>query len=139
MTGGTDLGRLLAGIDPALSDVEFGYACVPADRRLPAELAPLATVREAEGLTVIAPAAALEAAGIDHLDGWAMITLGVHSALAAVGLTAAVAAALAGAGISANVVAAYHHDHVFVPWERRHAALAAITALGRGPDRPPEG
>ena len=42
------------------------------------------------------------------------ITLGVHSSLEAVGLTAAVAGKLAAHGIAANVIAAYFHDHVFV-------------------------
>lgn len=136
MPGETDLGRTLAGIEPAASGEVYGYACLPLARALPAGLEPLATFREAEGLTVIAPAAALEAAGVDHQGGWAMISLGVHSALTAVGLTAAVSAALSAAGISANVVAAYHHDHVFVPWEERERALAALAAA---PPRPPDG
>jgi hypothetical protein len=46
-------------------------------------------------------------------------------------MTAALAKALTEAGISANVVAAYHHDHIFVPWARRHDALAALEALAR--------
>jgi hypothetical protein len=61
--------------------------------------------------------------------GWARITLGVHSSLAAIGLTARVAAALAERGIAANMVAAFHHDHVFVPWERRDEALAVLRGL----------
>jgi hypothetical protein len=58
-----------------------------------------------------------------------MITLRVHSSLAAVGLTAAVAAALSDHGISANVVAAYCHDHIFVPADRAEEALAALRSL----------
>ena len=61
--------------------------------------------------------------------GWARITLGVQSSLAAIGLTARVAEALAARGISANMVAAFHHDHVFVPWERREEALALLRGL----------
>ena len=63
--------------------------------------------------------------------GWARITLGVHSSLAAVGLTARVAGALAEAGISANMVAAFHHDHVFVPWETRDVARATLCSLSQ--------
>ena len=62
-------------------------------------------------------------------NGWARITLQVHSSLTAVGLTARVADALAEAGISANMVAAIHHDHVFVPWERREESLAILHRL----------
>ena len=42
----------------------------------------------------------------------------MHSALEAVGLTAAVATALAAAGIPANVLAGYSHDHLLVPEDR---------------------
>jgi hypothetical protein len=55
----------------------------------------------------------------------------VHSSLEAVGMTAAIATALTARGISANVVAAFYHDHVFVPWDRRQDAMEAIAALGR--------
>jgi hypothetical protein len=63
--------------------------------------------------------------------GWARITLGVQSSLAAIGLTARVAEALTARGISANMIAAFHHDHVFVPWERREEALATLETLSR--------
>jgi hypothetical protein len=79
-----------------------------------------ALIREAEGVTVVRPGM-----------GWARITLGVLSSLAAVGLTARVAGALADAGIRANMVAAFHHDHVFVPWGRRAEALTILLALSK--------
>jgi hypothetical protein len=62
-------------------------------------------------------------------EGWARITLGIESSLEAVGLTARVGTALAERGIGANMIAACHHDHVFVPWERREEAMAALEAL----------
>jgi hypothetical protein len=83
-----------------------------------------ATVAEPEGLTVIATLA-LVPCDIT----WARISLTLHSDLAAVGLTAAFARALADEGISANVVAGYYHDHVFVQWEKRDGAMAALQAL----------
>jgi hypothetical protein len=64
-------------------------------------------------------------------EGWARITLAVHSGLAAIGLTARVATALAARGISANMIAAFHHDHVFVPWDRRDEAMAALRELSK--------
>ena len=80
-----------------------------------------ALIREDEGLIAIRP----------YPDGdWARISLGVHSSLDAVGLTAALSSALAEAGISANVIAALHHDHLFVPWHRRQEALRCIEAFG---------
>ena len=62
-------------------------------------------------------------------EGWARITLGIHSSLAAIGLTARVSGALAERGISANMIAACHHDHVFVPWARREEAMTALLEL----------
>jgi hypothetical protein len=55
--------------------------------------------------------------------------MGVLSDLESVGLTAALSKRLAEAGISANVVAALHHDHIFVPWERREEALALLRSF----------
>lgn len=129
MTGETDLATLLRALDPVLDPVEYGFGVLAggaAPSGSTGALDPLCLFREDEGMTVIAAAAALDAAGIAQARGWARITLRVHSSLQAVGLTAAVARALADAGISANVVAAYHHDHVFVPWDRRQDALAAL-------------
>ena len=79
-----------------------------------------ALIREAEGMTLVRPG-----------EGWARITLGVHSSLEAVGLAARISAALAERGISANIVAALHHDHVFVPWTRRDEALLALRELSQ--------
>jgi hypothetical protein len=118
LNGETDLGRLLAGLTPILDPVEYGFEQV-------AEAPPLgdafALIREDEGVTIIRPG-----------TGWARFTLGVHSSLAAIGLTARVAAALAEQGISANMVAAFHHDHVFVPWQTKDDALAILRGLSAG-------
>ena len=59
----------------------------------------------------------------------AWLSLRVHSALDAVGLTAAVSRALADAGIACNVLAGFHHDHLLVPAARRADAIAALHAL----------
>jgi hypothetical protein len=117
VSGETELGRLLAGLTPILDSTEYGFET--ADEP-PSFGNAFALIREDEGMTVIRPG-----------TGWARITLGVHSSLAAVGLTARVATALAERGISANMVAAFHHDHVFVPWDRREEALEILLALSR--------
>jgi len=120
-----DLRRLLQGMEPVLFVQPYGYV-VWAAGVLP--FAPFATVAEAEGLTLVAPLAEIEAAGLVS-DPWARISLTIHSDLAAVGLTAAFAGALAAVGISANVIAGFYHDHIFVAWDQREAALAALRAL----------
>ena len=108
---------MLAALAPVLDPVEYGFET---ESEAPLLGDAFALIREEEGVTAIRPG-----------KGWARITLGVHSSLAAIGLTARVAAALAGHGISANMVAAFHHDHVFVPWDRRAEALAILQALSR--------
>jgi hypothetical protein len=118
--GETDLKVLLATMRPVLHDTPYGFALWQGD--LP--FRPFATVAEDEGLTVVAPLSVLGGG-----PPWARISLTVHSDLAAVGLTAAFARALADAGISCNVIAGVHHDHLFVPWDQRTEALAALRDL----------
>jgi hypothetical protein len=123
-----DLTELLRRMQPILHPLPHGFALAEAGR----VAAPFALIAEDEGTTVIAPTAALQAAGIAVADPMARISLTVHSALTAVGLTAAMAGALAARGISANVVAGFHHDHVFVPWADRHAAMQVLAGLADG-------
>ena len=125
--GERDLARLLRGMEPVLSPAPYGFAVWAGDV-LP--FAAFATVAEDEGLTVVADLAGMRAAGLDP-DPWARISLTVLSDLAAVGLTAAFAGALAEAGISCNVIAGFHHDHLFVQWDRRCEALDVLTGLAR--------
>lgn len=128
MTGISDLTTLLQQMQPALRPGEYVY-CLAADRDSAAALAlaPLGFFREDEGLTLILERVTADAAGLAYGPVLRCITLTVHSALEAVGLTAAVSAALTRHGISANVVAAYHHDHIFVPAEDAERALLALS------------
>ena len=114
MGGERDLSRLLATLDPQLYAECYSFVATSDPRLADTDFA---IVREAEGLTVIRTEAAGE---------WARISLGVQSSLEAVGLTAALSTRLAEAGICANMVAALHHDHIFVPWDRRDEALAVL-------------
>jgi hypothetical protein len=116
----SDLGEILAGMRPDLDDRAFAFVVIEGDRPPPVDA--FALVHEAEGRSAIVPAP-------DADPRFARITLAVHSALEAVGLTAAVSGALAAKGIACNVVAGFHHDHLFVPWERRVEALGILDAL----------
>ncbi|MEQ8772867.1 MAG: ACT domain-containing protein [Erythrobacter sp.] len=128
MTGGgpvRDLQSMLAGMEPVLDEDSFRFV-VPSSAQ---ELAALhercfALVYEEEGQTcVVRPGQG------EKGRPFARITLTVHSDLEGVGLTAAASSALAGEGIACNVIAGFHHDHLFVPWERRIEALGILKAL----------
>ncbi|MEV3988783.1 ACT domain-containing protein [Streptomyces sp. NPDC049837] len=128
MSGERDLKRLLAGMRPELNPGHFVFVTVDGPA-VPPGLHPVVTVAESEGLTLVVPQDEADAASLPYhyVAGW--ITLRVHSALDAVGLTAAVSRELADAGLSCNVVAGYHHDHLFVEYARAGEALTALRRL----------
>lgn len=128
----SDLKTLIGSMRPELVAGEFAYCTAPGPA-VPEGLSPVATVREAEGLTLVLPVDDAVAAGLSGQFRCRQITLRVHSALDAVGLTAAVAAALAKDGIPANVIAGLHHDHLFVPTDDADRAMAALDRLGHTP------
>jgi len=126
-----DLTVLLSSLSPQLTAGEFVFCTLENGRYGDhAHLSPLAAIQEKEGLTLILPREHAHEAGFSYDAVFSCITLGVHSSLNAVGLTAAVAGVLASEGISANVVAAWYHDHIFVPFERTKDAMAVLAQLG---------
>lgn len=131
MAGETSLTTLLRSMTPVLNEGTYVF-CSLTDATQLQGVQPLGSFQEREGLTVIvlrqqAEQLQLE---IDYVAAW--LTLEVHSALAAVGLTAAVAGALAGAGISCNVIAGYYHDHLFVAHTDGPRALGVLQQLADG-------
>ncbi|TLM86127.1 N-acetyltransferase [Pseudarthrobacter sp. NamE5] len=139
MTGEKNLKSLLAAMHPAQRHGEYVYVLWPEGRPLLPGIE--AAVREAEGLTVVLPRAVADQEGLayDFVGAW--ITLQVHSALEAVGLTAAISKALTEAGISCNVLAGFHHDHLLVPVADAPLALEVLAGLSarsrNGPLQPP--
>ena len=121
-----DLARLLAEAAPVLHPRPVAVVGL-AGFSAPPGLEIIASFREAEGLTLYCDFEA--AAELPVLFKAAWITMSVASALDAVGFTAAFASALAQAGIACNVMAGARHDHLFVPWEERDQAMAALRGL----------
>ncbi|WP_439877929.1 ACT domain-containing protein [Pseudomonas prosekii] len=128
MAGETSLATLLRSMSPQLNAGEYVF-CTLADGKLPADVEIIGSFREQEGLTVILERSHAEQADLsfDYVAAW--ITLNVHSALEAVGLTAAFATALGKAGISCNVIAGYYHDHLFVGQTDAERALHVLREL----------
>ncbi len=131
MTGEKNLRALLAGMHPVRRPGEYVYVLWPHGRPLAAGVE--AAVREAEGLTVVLPRSEADKEGLTYDFVGAWITLQIHSALEAVGLTAAVSRALTDARISCNVLAGFHHDHLLVPVADAPRALEVLSELaGQG-------
>ena len=130
MAGEKDLDTLLVLLEPSLLPGDFVF-CTAANLKYGdfAELQPLASYQEEEGLTLVLAKQSADVAGLAYDSVFNCITLMVHSSLDAVGLTAAVSGKLAANGISANVMAAYHHDHVFVPENKAKLALQLLAEL----------
>ena len=126
MAGETDLTQILQTLEIERRPGSFGY--VSLDGAIPPGVRPVATIAEAEGLTVIAAVEELEVAGLPPTFVAAWLTVTVHSSLEAVGLTAELARRLAAAGIPANVLAGAFHDHVLVPVDDADRAITALRA-----------
>ena len=131
MAGETALATLLRSMSPQLNDGDYVFCTLP-DQRIPTGCEVIGSFREREGLTVIVERQQAEQVGLafDYVAAW--ITLNVHSALEAVGLTAAFASALGQAGISCNVIAGYYHDHLFVGRADAERAMQVLRQLAAG-------
>ncbi len=135
MTGETDLKNLLRNMKPELNKGEFAY-CVMDSLPNAVTVNPLCMFREKEGVTVIVTKQQADEIPLPYAMVCAWITLTVHSALEAVGLTAAVSKTLTEANISCNIVAAYYHDHIFVPFTDADRAMEALLKLTGTPHEP---
>jgi hypothetical protein len=118
-----DLGRLLAGLAPAVRPV--AYVVVETEAEIPAA----AVIVEDEATTKVVEQTVADAHGLRYTFVAAWITCTIESDLAAVGMTAAMSRALADADIACNVLAGSRHDHLLVPWRRRDDAVAILSAL----------
>ena len=128
MAGEKNLDKLLRSMSPELSAGEYVF-CTIKDSKYGdyAETRPIASFAEAEGLTLVLLKETAESFNLSYEGVFRCITLGIHSSLEAVGLTAAVAGKLAEYGIAANVIAAYFHDHVFVQSELADSAIGILS------------
>lgn len=121
-----DLAVLLASMEPERRPGTFVFTT---GEDVPEWAHPVVVVREAEGITTVLERSQADARGLAYDFVAAMVSLRVHSALDAVGLTAAVSSELAANGISCNVVAGYFHDHLFIPEADADRAVALLRDL----------
>ena len=128
MVGERNLSTLLSRLNPTRNPGSYVF-CTIEKPVIPDGLQPVATVIEPEGISVVVTRDDADAYGLAYHYVAAWITLAIHSALDAVGLTASVSATLAKDGISCNMVAGYHHDHIFVDVANADRALASLRSL----------
>ena len=130
MAGEEDLSMLLAQLNPRLLGGDFVFCTIQkAQYGDSADLQPIASYQEEEGLSLLLAKGAADVAGLAYESVFSCISLMVHSSLDAVGLTAAVSGRLAAHGISANMIAAYYHDHIYVPQNKAQLALQVLAEL----------
>lgn len=130
-----NLPTLLHEMRPILHPGEYVF-CTISDKNLVNNVDFIGLFQETEGWTVVLAREVADELGLQYSFVAAWITLTVHSALEAVGLTAAFATALAEVNISCNVVAGFYHDHLFVPVEQAELAMERLGDLGK--ERPSE-
>ena len=132
----SDLGELLKKMKPKLFEGTYYFASVDSSNLM--ELANYldditGIFRENEGLTIVFSGKIkddiLQITEKDIIGPFALITLSVESDLMAIGFLAKITEALAKEKISVNAFSAYHHDHIFVPFERKDDAMKALMRL----------
>lgn len=126
--GETDLQQLIANMEPVLNQGEYIFASVSDLSKIPREMT-ICEMKEKEGMTVVLSKKDAEHLSIPFEFVAAWITLNIHSALEAVGLTAAFATELGKHNISCNVIAGYYHDHIFVDTKDKERAMKVLWAM----------
>ncbi|MDO3626507.1 ACT domain-containing protein [Mucilaginibacter sp. BT774] len=128
MSGETDIHSLLKNMTPVLNEGEYVFCALSSMGSLNPDNI-IGTFKEEEGWTVILNKTLADKLSYEYSYVASWITLTIHSALDAVGLTAAFSKALAEASISCNVVAAYYHDHIFVAQQDAAKAMKVLRQL----------
>ena len=128
MGGETNLSVLIKNMQPVLNRGLYVFSSVSTIDTFDLNKIIL-FFKEKEGFTIIIEKNYADTEGVVYTSEFAWITLHVHSALDAVGLTAAFSKALADNNISCNVVAGFYHDHVFVQHELGQQAVDVLTKL----------
>lgn len=127
-SGITDLQILIQSMEPVLNEGVYVFVTLENVDTIPRSLT-IAEFKEAEGTTLVLRQEDAERFNLTFTFVAAWITLNVHSALEAVGLTAAFATELGKYHISCNVWAGYYHDHIFVDIKDGQKALEVLEAM----------
>jgi hypothetical protein len=132
----TDLSELLENMLPELKEEKYFIATVDESQMMNLSMYLeyiVCIYREEEGLSVVFQEdiqEEIDAMSEEKVVGpFALISLNVYSDLMAVGFLAKITQALAKEKIGGNTFSAYHHDHLFVPYERKDDAMKVLKKL----------
>ncbi|MBI5223444.1 ACT domain-containing protein [Candidatus Micrarchaeota archaeon] len=132
----SNLSEILKNLDPKLDSQKYYFATVNQDAlfTLANYMQYIVCVfRENEGMTIVfyEPLKSIvEPYSLKQVAGpFAKLTLNVNSDMMSVGLFSKVTGALAAKEIVVNAFSGYFHDHLFVPFEKKDAALEALRKL----------
>jgi hypothetical protein len=128
MAGEKNLSKMLENLSPVMTEQEYVFCTFTKSSYGDlSDLEPIASVMEDEGLTLVLKKERAIQAGVEYFDTFRCISLGIHSDLTSVGLTAKISSVLYQHGISSNMIAGYFHDHIFVPSDKALNALEVLS------------
>ena len=127
-SGIADLKTLIKNMEPVLNEGEYVFVTVPDTDGISREL-PICEIKEKEGTTVVLAKGDAENLNLSFEFVASWITMNVHSALEAVGLTASFASELGKNDISCNVIAGFYHDHIFVDVKDGMNAMKVLKSM----------
>jgi len=130
MKGETNLKQLIKNMSPELNNGEYVFVSVSDAIKFDRNDI-LCEFKERQGTTLVLQREKAVALGLKYNFVASWITLNVHSALEAVGLTAAVSKALTEHNISCNIIAGFYHDHIFVAKKDAIKAVEVLNALSK--------
>lgn len=128
MSGEKNLTTLIKEMKPFVNKGEYVFTTVSNTSNIDKEEI-ISLFKEQEGVTLILKKSVADNLNLPYSFIASWITLKIHSALDAVGLTAAFSTELAKNNISCNVVASYYHDHIFVAKKDETKTIEVLTNL----------
>lgn len=128
MSGEKNLAILIKEMKPYANKGEYVFVSVKDITNIPSHEI-IGQFKEVEGITLILKRSIADKLNLSYTFIASWITLKIHSALDAVGLTAAFSNELAIHNISCNVIAGFYHDHIFVDKSDETKTIEVLTKL----------
>ena len=126
MSGEKNLTTLIKEMEPFVNEGEYVFTTVKNTSNINQDTI-IGQFREQEGTTLILKKSIADELDLPYTFIASWVTLKVHSALDAVGLTAAFSTELAKNNISCNVIAGFYHDHIFVSKKDKIKTIEVLT------------